>query len=157
MAYTAPDLGLYFSFLQRRLWQAQMASEFNFDPNDFAIFPAVIESTNNINIPGGLQDAAEAFKESGCHGVIATNTTLARPAGIEFEGGLSGRPLAARAQDVLAELRRLLPETPLVSVGGIDSAAEARARLDAGADLIQIYTGMVYEGPGLIARILKEL
>ena len=118
--------------------------------------PVVVKLSPDLD-EGGLQDAAEAFRDSGCHGVIATNTTLARPAGIEFEGGLSGRPLAARAREVLAELRRLLPETPLVSVGGIDSAQEARARLDAGADLIQIYTGMVYEGPRLIARILKEL
>jgi len=106
----------------------------------------------------GLADAAEATRSAGCAGIIATNTTLARPDGLAFEGGLSGRPLAARAREVLVRLRELVgPDFPLVSVGGIDSPAEARARLAAGADLVQIYTGLIYEGPGLVAGIVKSL
>jgi len=107
----------------------------------------------------GLQDAAESAKASNCAGVVATNTTLERPDGIEpFEGGLSGAPLAGRSREVLIELRRLLPPgTPLISVGGIDSAEEARARLDAGASLVQIYSAMVFEGPALVGRILRGL
>jgi dihydroorotate dehydrogenase len=106
----------------------------------------------------GLADAAEATRSAGCAGIIATNTTLARPDGLAFEGGLSGRPLAARAREVLVRLRELVgPDLPLVSVGGIDSPAEARARLAAGADLVQIYTGLIYEGPGLIAGIARSL
>ena len=59
---------------------------------------------------------------------------------------------------MLGELRRLLPPgTPLISVGGIDSAEEARARLDAGASLVQIYSAMVFEGPALVGRILRGL
>jgi dihydroorotate dehydrogenase len=106
-----------------------------------------------------LDDAAAAFRDSSCAGIVATNTTLDRPSGIPcFEGGLSGRPLAARAIDVLRRLRdRLGPDVPLISVGGIDGAAEAKARLDAGADLVQLYSAMVFEGPGLPTRILRGL
>ncbi|MHC4819868.1 MAG: quinone-dependent dihydroorotate dehydrogenase, partial [Planctomycetota bacterium] len=69
-----------------------------------------------------------------------------------------GRPLAARAREVLKKLRELAgPDLPLVSVGGIDSPEEARARLAAGADLVQVFTGLIYEGPGLIAGIVRSL
>jgi dihydroorotate dehydrogenase len=75
-----------------------------------------------------------------------------------FEGGLSGRPLAPRAREVLARIRALLgPEVPIISVGGIDGAPEARARLEGGASLCQLYTALVFKGPGLPARILREL
>jgi dihydroorotate dehydrogenase len=106
---------------------------------------------------GGLCDAAAAVLESGCTGTIATNTTLARPEGVEFEGGLSGRPLAERSRDVLRKLRELTGDLPIVSVGGIDSAEEARARLDAGASLVQVYSAMIFEGPGLPARLVRGL
>jgi len=107
----------------------------------------------------GLADAVAACRASRCQGLVLTNTTLARPEGLpEFEGGLSGRPLAARAREVLAEARRLAGDAlPLISVGGIDSPEEAAARLAAGASLVQVYTGLVYEGPGLVGRILRHL
>jgi dihydroorotate dehydrogenase len=105
----------------------------------------------------GIQDAASATKDSRCAGVVATNTTLERPAGIDFEGGLSGAPLAGRSLEVLRELKRLLPDLPLISVGGVDSTNEVRARLEAGASVVQIYSALVFEGPGLIGRILREL
>lgn len=105
-----------------------------------------------------LEEAAEACVETGCTGIIATNTTRERPKGIEFEGGLSGRPLAERSRMVLRFLRRICgPGYALISVGGIDSASEARARLEAGASLVQIYSALVYEGPGLVKRILRGL
>jgi len=105
-----------------------------------------------------LAEACDAVRDAGADGVVATNTTLHRPEGLRFEGGLSGRPLAERARAVLAALRvRLGPGFPIVSVGGVDSGAEARARLEAGADLVQLYTALVFEGPGLPARILREL
>ncbi len=105
-----------------------------------------------------LADAAAAVVDARATGVIATNTTLARPEGLQGEGGLSGRPLAARALETLRTLRGLLPaEVPIISVGGIDSAEEARARLDAGADLLQIYTALVFRGPGLVKEILRGL
>jgi len=119
--------------------------------------PLFVKLSPDLDEPG-LQDAAEATKAANLAGVVATNTTLARPEGVAFEGGLSGAPLAGRAREVLGELRRLLPPgTPLISVGGVDSAKEARARFEAGASLVQIYSALVFEGPGLIGRILREL
>ena len=107
---------------------------------------------------GGLCDAAGSCRDAACDGVIATNTTLARPDGIEFEGGLSGRPLAARSREVLSKLRALLgPDLPIISVGGVDSAEEVRARLEGGASLVQIYSALVFQGPGLVRRILEAL
>ncbi len=103
-----------------------------------------------------LADAIAACTSAHAAGIVLANTTLARPEGVCFEGGLSGRPLAARAREVLAEARRLT-KLPLVSVGGIDSPAEARARLEGGASLVQVYTGLIYEGPALVTRILKGL
>jgi len=107
----------------------------------------------------GLQDAAVASVAANCTGIVATNTTLARPEGIgEFEGGLSGAPLAGRAREVLGDLVRLLPPgTPLISVGGVGGPKEARARLDAGASLVQIYSALVFEGPALVGRVLRGL
>jgi dihydroorotate dehydrogenase len=105
-----------------------------------------------------LADAAAAVRDSGCAGVIATNTTLARVPGVEGAGGMSGAPLRDRARAALATLRALLdPGFPIISVGGIDGPEEARHRLDAGADLLQIYTALVFEGPDLVPRILGAL
>jgi dihydroorotate dehydrogenase len=111
-----------------------------------------------------LQDAALAVRESGVDGVIATNTTSERPAAIKHlaganeTGGLSGQPLAARATAMITSLRTLLPKkTAIIGVGGIFSGDDAREKLSAGADLIQIYTGLIYEGPCLPCRILAEL
>ncbi|ROR91252.1 quinone-dependent dihydroorotate dehydrogenase [Nocardioides aurantiacus] len=98
----------------------------------------------------------------GLDGVVATNTTVSRdglasPGGaVEAAGGggLSGPPLRARAQEVTRLLRdRLGPEPTIIGVGGITTVADALARLDAGADLLQGYTGFVYEGPGWARRI----
>jgi len=104
-----------------------------------------------------LLDAAAAVRDSGCAGVIATNTTLARPEGVAFEGGLSGRPLAERSREILRKLREALPDTPLVSVGGIDSPEEARARLEAGATAVQVYSALVLEGPSIIRKMTGAL
>ncbi len=106
----------------------------------------------------GLHEAAQTVRDSGCAGLIATNTTIKKPEGCSLQGGLSGRPLAGRAAEVLGILRAALGrEFPIISVGGIDTPEEARSRLEAGADLIQLYTGLVYEGPGLANRILRGL
>jgi len=95
--------------------------------------------------------------------LIATNTTIARDdiAGHALAaeaGGLSGRPLFARSTAVLAKLARALEGAiPLIGVGGIVSAADARGKIDAGASLIQMYTGFVYRGPALIAAARRAL
>ena len=95
--------------------------------------------------------------------VIATNTTLART-GVEShplhheKGGLSGRPLASRALEQFKIWRRELNDSiPIISVGGIMSGDEARERIDAGAALVQVYTGLVYRGPALAREILETL
>lgn len=106
-----------------------------------------------------IADVCELLLRTGVDGVIATNTTLSRPqgsgiAGLDEAGGLSGRPLHARSVGVIGRLRsRLGPSFPLIGVGGVASAADAKATLDAGAQLLQIYTGFVYRGPGLITEI----
>jgi dihydroorotate dehydrogenase len=91
-------------------------------------------------------------------GMICTNTTLDRLPGMNEAGGLSGRPLFAKATNVLAEVRkRVGPEYPLIGVGGIFTADDAKAKLAAGADLVQVYTGFIYEGPGLPSRLARAL
>jgi dihydroorotate dehydrogenase len=99
-------------------------------------------------------------------GIVATNTTIAREglrtSAAEVErigaGGLSGRPLRHRATEVLRLLRdRVGPEMTIIAVGGIGDVAEARARLDAGATLLQAYTAFVYEGTGWPARVQRAL
>ena len=111
-----------------------------------------------------LRVVAEVIAQSGCDGVIACNTTLARPAAVaklrygDEAGGLSGHPLAARATEVIATLRRLLPDkVSIIGVGGIFSVTDVHEKFTAGADLVQIYTGLVYEGPDLPAKLIAGI
>jgi dihydroorotate dehydrogenase len=108
----------------------------------------------------GVMATLEAHKVDGA---ILTNTTIARD-GVEGSayrgetGGLSGRPLFRRATRTLARVYRLTEgRLPLVGVGGIDSGEAALAKIHAGASLVQLYTGLIYEGPGLIADIKRTL
>jgi dihydroorotate dehydrogenase len=113
-----------------------------------------------------LLDIVEILKSTNADGVIATNTTLSR-AGLETAeaeiknagaGGLSGAPLKKRSDDVIRFLRKNLgPAFPIIGVGGIMSTQDALDKLEAGADLIQIYTGFIYEGPGFIKAINKAI
>lgn len=113
-----------------------------------------------------LDDIAGIVRDTGLAGVIATNTTISRenlatPApqiAAIGAGGLSGAPLRERATTVIGHLRERLGSGPvIIGVGGIDSAAAAREKLEAGADLVQVYTGLVYKGPGLVRGILRSL
>jgi dihydroorotate dehydrogenase len=110
-----------------------------------------------------LEAIAKCLLKHGLDGVIATNTTVSRTAvaGLRHAqegGGLSGAPLREISTEVIGKLARLLDgKVPIVGVGGVMSAADARAKLAAGASLVQIYTGFVYRGPGLIGEILREL
>ncbi|HTQ81578.1 MAG TPA: quinone-dependent dihydroorotate dehydrogenase [Thermoanaerobaculia bacterium] len=110
--------------------------------------------------PERAADLAEIAVSAGAAGIVATNTTTdytLLPGARDF-GGLSGRVLTERSFLTLRALaRRLCGRTVLISVGGIDSGAEAYRRLRAGASLVQIYTGLVFEGPGLPRRIKDEL
>lgn len=106
---------------------------------------------------------AAVLKRHGMDGVIATNTTLARdavaglPHGNE-SGGLSGAPVREASNRVIAQLRSALgPAFPIIGVGGILSAADARAKIAAGADVVQIYTGLIYRGPALVREAAKAL
>lgn len=109
-----------------------------------------------------LDDALEALDSGGADGVIATNTTTSRE-GLDGpvsrqEGGLSGAPLRDRSTAMIKEIsRRTSGRLPIIGVGGIASAEDALEKLDAGADLIQIYTGLVYQGPGLVKTLVDAL
>ncbi|MCK9194968.1 MAG: dihydroorotate dehydrogenase (quinone), partial [Nevskia sp.] len=110
-----------------------------------------------------LTAIAEATRRHGIDGLIATNTTISR-VGVEQlqhaqeAGGLSGAPLRERATEVIRQLReRLGPDYPLIGVGGLLSASDAAARYEAGADLVQIYTGLIYRGPQLVADSARAL
>lgn len=110
----------------------------------------------------GLGELVEVALAAGIAGIIATNTTLARdglgsPHASET-GGLSGRPLFTRSTAVLARVSELTQgRLPLVGVGGIDSAEAAYAKIRAGATAVQLYTALVYDGLGLVPRILAGL
>jgi dihydroorotate dehydrogenase len=108
-----------------------------------------------------IEALARVFNELAVDGVIATNTTISREAvaghPLEKEaGGLSGAPVTERSTLVIQAFRMLLrPETPIIGVGGILSGADAEAKLKAGASLVQVYSGLVYRGPGLIRHVLE--
>ena len=111
----------------------------------------------------GLDDVAEEIRASTLDGLIVSNTTLAR-AGLTDQaqakeaGGMSGKPLFERATIVLAKMRkRLGGNLPIIGVGGVHSVETAAEKIRAGADLVQFYSSMVYEGPGLPARIVRGL
>jgi len=111
---------------------------------------------------GQLADVAQAGASAGIAGLIACNTTLARSglhsARANEVGGLSGRPLHEQARHTIAELFALTGGSlPIIGVGGVANAADAYAHIRAGASLVQLYTGLIYEGPGLVYTIKRDL
>lgn len=113
-----------------------------------------------------LDEIIEVVEETGIDGLVATNTTLDRSALTTEKrvldaigaGGLSGKPLEKRATAVIRYIHeKSAGRIPIIGVGGIHSAADAKQKLEAGAVLVQLYTGFVYEGPGLIRNILKKI
>lgn len=111
-----------------------------------------------------LDDIIEIVTDTSIAGVIATNTTIDRnglytSAEVKNEaGGLSGKPLTKRSTEVIRYLADQSNKAfPIIGVGGIHSAQDAQEKLDAGASLVQLYTGFIYEGPGLIKDICKSL
>lgn len=113
-----------------------------------------------------LDDIIEIVQTSKIDGIVATNTTVTRY-GLQTDksvvenignGGLSGKPLQSRSTEIIRYIHEKSNGTiPIIGVGGIHSAVDAKEKLAAGASLVQIYTGFVYEGPGLIKKICKEL
>ncbi len=106
---------------------------------------------------------ADTLKRHGMDGVVATNTTLSREAvkGLkhaEEAGGLSGAPVLEASNAVIRQLRaRLGKDYPIIGVGGILSGADALSKIAAGADVVQIYSGMIYKGPGLVTEVARAL
>ena len=110
-----------------------------------------------------IDQIADSLIKNGIDGVIATNTTLDRemifdmPHAIEA-GGLSGRPLQSKSTEVIRYLAgRLAGKLPIIGVGGIDSAMAAREKIDAGAQLVQIYSGFIYRGPPLVKELVENI
>ncbi|MGL4581842.1 MAG: quinone-dependent dihydroorotate dehydrogenase, partial [Flavobacterium sp.] len=109
-----------------------------------------------------LLDIIEIVEETKIAGVIATNTTIDRSnlksIHQQETGGLSGKPLTKRSTEVIRFLSEKSNKAfPIIGVGGIHSAEDAIEKLEAGASLIQLYTGFIYEGPSLIKKINKAL
>jgi dihydroorotate dehydrogenase len=112
---------------------------------------------------GQLQDIVDIVKAEGVDGVVATNTTISReglktPTEDLGPGGVSGAPVRDRATEVVRALTAMSEGAfPIIGVGGINGPESAQEKLDAGASLVQVYSGMVYEGPGLASRIVEGL
>lgn len=123
--------------------------------------PLLIKLAPDLTEPE-LADAVETILQVGLEGVIATNTTVARD-GLRSRrrgemGGLSGRPLRARATASIGMIHRLSAgKLPIIGVGGVHDAGSAKEKLEAGATLVQLYTGLVYRGPGVVREILRGL
>ncbi len=109
-----------------------------------------------------LEEALEVIRDTTIDGVIATNTTLDR-SGLRSRlatqsGGLSGATLTRKSTQFIREIREITEGAlPIIAAGGITNARDAQEKLDAGASLVQLFTGMVYEGPGLVKRILDGI
>jgi len=108
----------------------------------------------------------DTYRLTGIDGVVATNTTVSREGLLTDKervqaignGGLSGKPLTQRSTEIIRYLsQKTGGEMPIIGVGGIMSVDDALEKLNAGATLIQLYTGFIYEGPGFVKRINKAL
>jgi dihydroorotate dehydrogenase len=113
-----------------------------------------------------LDDIIDIVKQTGIQGLVATNTTIDRgglnTSANEIEaigaGGLSGKPLRKRATEVISYIHKKTNGTvPIIAVGGIFTAEDAIEKLNAGASLVQVYTGFIYEGPGIAKNICKGI
>ena len=124
--------------------------------------PLVVKIAPDLS-DDALRGVARLLAQHQCEGVIATNTTIARDAvagmpHAEEQGGLSGSPVRERSTAVIRTLARALDGAlPIIGVGGILSGEDAREKVAAGASLVQIYTGLIYRGPELVAECVKAL
>lgn len=124
--------------------------------------PIVLKVSPDLD-PDALEAIARIARRISLDGIIATNTTVQRigalsdPAASQA-GGMSGAPLYPLSLSTVATLRRLLgPGFPIIGVGGVDSPVKAHAMRAAGADLVQIFTGLIYRGPSLVSRCVRVL
>ncbi|MBL8510968.1 MAG: quinone-dependent dihydroorotate dehydrogenase [Betaproteobacteria bacterium] len=124
--------------------------------------PLLLKIAPDLDL-GGIKDVAHLLLQYGLDGAIATNTTLARDAvrghpHAEEAGGLSGRPLFSPSTEVLRQLVKALKgNLPVIGVGGILQGDDARQKINAGASLVQLYTGFIYQGPTLIRDCVRAL
>lgn len=134
-------------------------------PGPRGVLPLLVKIAPDLD-DAALDELADLAADAGAAGIVATNTTVERAGlrsvaartGALGPGGISGRPLAARAEAVLRRLyRRVGDRLVLVGVGGIADAEDAWRRLRAGASLLELYTALVYRGPGVVGRILRGL
>jgi dihydroorotate dehydrogenase len=144
----------------KRLLDSLRARQSALDKASGRRVPLVIKIAPD-NDEQALRAMAEAFVEQGVDGVTVGNTTLSRRGveGLTYseeQGGLSGRPLRPIADQALATMSEALGgRIPLIGVGGIDSAETALGKRERGADLVQIYSGLIYRGPGLVGEIVR--
>ena len=122
--------------------------------------PLLVKFSPDLPEPA-IEEALEVVDDLDLDGVIATNTTTERPPGLRSpkrveRGGLSGEPIEGRATD-LVRFIAARTDVPVVGVGGVSDAAGAYEKIRAGASLVQLYTGLIYEGPGLARRINEGL
>lgn len=158
-----PDLrqlqqGGYFSDLVKKLRAAQWALS-----DEYQRYVPLVIKLSPDEEDETLKKMADVIVSNGIDGIIATNTTCdhdavkALPHGLE-QGGLSGRPLVASSTHCLAVLKQVVGnEVILIGAGGIASPDIAREKLAAGASLLQVYTGLIYEGPGLVKKLVDGL
>lgn len=126
--------------------------------------PVLVKFSPDLQ-PGALHDLLDVCERFDIAGYALSNTSTDRSSlktpvttlDAFGRGGLSGKPLRKKATELTRHLRSWLPDKTIIGIGGIDSAEAASERLQAGADLIQVYTGLIYEGPGLIQNINKAL
>ena len=124
--------------------------------------PLVLKIAPDLDLKA-IREIASLTLENNFEGIIATNTTISRDAVRDHAlakeaGGLSGKPLFSPSTEVLRELARALKgNIPVIGVGGILSGADARAKMNAGASLVQIYTGFIYRGPDLIRDAVQAI
>jgi len=153
---------LQYGYELERLLDALKQAQYQLSQTHDKYVPLVIKIAPEFTAEA-LALFAETLLSYKIDGVIATNTTLARP-GLESVryadevGGLSGAPLTALSTQVVQQLSTLLQgQIPIIASGGVMSAQDAQQKLQAGAQLVQIYTGLIYQGPALIKAIVEQL
>ena len=134
--------------------QAELANRFNY------YVPLVVKISPDLDT-AEIESMAAIFLEQNIDGLIATNTTVAREAvqgqiHAQEQGGLSGKPITQQSTAVIQQFSRAFAgKIPIIGVGGISSTQDAQDKLDAGASLLQIYTGFIYQGTDLIQQCLQ--
>lgn len=148
--------------LQNREMLESLLSQINLERETWNLkLPILVKISPDLS-EEELDDAIGVILDKKMDGIIATNTTVSREgvrSSLKGEtGGLSGSPLKGRSEAVLSRVVKLVGErVPIISVGGIASHDDAKKRLALGASLVQVYTGLIYRGPGLVKEIVKNL